>query len=161
MFGQSLVKLFKEIKSIIKDVKFWFNEKLSRIPQTKMKLMISLKEQLTFSNECLVSIKKNKRRKKSKKKQKTRFKKKPNQMTKFLLLILLKQKFLERILLESINETLRFIKFKNQRQVYTLSNTSFQKKPNDQIKYFDRKMMTPMMKLMKVSTQLKLSFLET
>ena len=68
MFGQSLVKLFKEIKSIIKDVKFWFNEKLSRIPQTKMKLMISLKEQLTFSNECLVSIKKNKRRKKSKKK---------------------------------------------------------------------------------------------
>ena len=53
MFGQSLVKLFKEIKSIIKDVKFWFKEKLSRIPQTKMKLMISLKEQLIFSNECL------------------------------------------------------------------------------------------------------------
>lgn len=149
MWDQSLVKLCKGIKSIIKDVRYWFKEKLNRILQTRMKLMISLKEQLTFSNECLASIKKNQKRK-SNKKLNLFNKMKPNQMMKFLSRILLKRKSQELTLLELIKETLRFTKFKNQRQVFTLSSINFPKRQSDKIKFFDRKTMILTMKLMKV-----------
>lgn len=88
-------------------------------------------------------------------------KKKLNQMMKFLLLILQKLKSQEPILLESIKEILRFIKFKNQKLVFTSSNINFQKKLNDKTKFFNKKMMILMMKLTKVLTLLKLLFLET